>query len=200
MGLHTYLVVSGSPAHPPAAQPSTGSGSLTALLDWVDARPAESLLPDFHLPSAILATLQATPAVLASLSEKIASEAWTRRPQSGEWSLSEVFCHLRDVEIEVNLERFTKITTQANPFLPGMDTDAWAETRQYIEQDGRLALADFINSRLKLLALFDRLSPADWQKPARHAIFGPTRFVELAGITASHDRLHLQQIHKLLGS
>ncbi len=200
MGLSTYLVVPDSPPSLSAARAPTASGSLASLLSWLDATPPESLLPDFNLPSAILATLQATPAALDSLSWQISSEAWTRRPQSGEWSLTEVCCHLRDVENEVNLPRFEKIIREGNPFLPGMDTDAWAEIRQYARQDGRLALQAFISSRLKLLDLLTGLSPADWKKPARHAIFGPTHLMELAGIAASHDRLHLQQIHHLLSS
>src|SRR5574341_812870 len=45
------------------------------------------------------------------------------------------------------------------------------------------------------LALLDGLSPADWQRPARHAVFGPTTLQELLAITIiEHDRLHLRQL------
>jgi hypothetical protein len=107
---------------------------------------------------------------------------------------------LRDVESEVNLERFKKIVFEDNPFLPGMDTDPWADSRQYARQDGQRALWDFVDHRLSLLSLLDGLSPRSWERPARHAIFGPTYLRELAGIAASHDRLHTQQIHQLLTS
>jgi hypothetical protein len=109
-----------------------------------------------------------------------------------------VLCHLRDVEREVFLPRFTKIIAEENPFIPGIDSDAWAQERQYIFQDGQQALAAFVASRKETLSLIDGLSPEGWQRPARHAIFGPTHLRELASFVADHDRLHIQQIFRLL--
>jgi len=42
------------------------------------------------------------------------------------------------------------------------------------------------------LALMDGLQ-AEWDRPARHAIFGPTSLQELVGFMAEHDRLHVRQ-------
>jgi hypothetical protein len=33
---------------------------------------------------------------------------------------------------------------------------------------------------------------------ARHAILGPTQLREIVGITASHDRLHIQQAYSCI--
>ena len=42
--------------------------------------------------------------------------------------------------------------------------------------------------------------PAEtWDRPARHSIFGPTTLLEVANFTATHDRLHLQQICQTIG-
>jgi hypothetical protein len=124
----------------------------------------------------------------------LSPEAWTRRPAPKEWCLTEIACHLRDVEAEVNLPRLQMVLRETNPFLPGKDTDPWADERHYIQQDGPAALRDFVITRQELLYRLDSLQPEDWQRPARHAILGPTTQIELVGIIANHDRLHVQQV------
>ena len=79
-----------------------------------------------------------------------------------------------------------------------MDTDRWAEERNYIQQDGRSALHRFTYDRIKLLSLLEGLTPAEWQRPARHAIFGPTTLQELVGFIVGHDRLHVRQAYDVI--
>jgi hypothetical protein len=117
-----------------------------------------------------------------------------------EWCQTEVLCHLRDVEVEVNLPRLTELIQNTDPFLPGIDSDSWAEERGYVNQDGPLALQGFITSRIQTLQLLDGLSPEDWERPARHAIFGPTSLSELVSIMAGHDQLHIRQLYQLVNN
>jgi hypothetical protein len=84
--------------------------------------------------------------------------------------------------------------TTPNPFIAGIDTDAWAEQRKYREQGGEKALTEFIQARLELLDLVQQLTPEMWEQKVRHAIFGPTTIQELLGIIATHDRIHIRQI------
>jgi hypothetical protein len=128
----------------------------------------------------------------------VASERWENRMNADEWNLTEIICHLRDVDVDVNIPRINKLIDENNPFLPGVDTDRWADERKYSSQNGSNALTDFVNARLELLSLFEQLSEQDWQRRARHAILGPTTLQEIAAIIASHDRLHIQQIHRQL--
>lgn len=79
-----------------------------------------------------------------------------------------------------------------------MDTDPWADERQYITQDGGLALQQFTASRIRTINMLAYLSPEDWVSPARHAIFGPTNLTELAGFIAEHDRLHIRQVYEVI--
>jgi len=90
------------------------------------------------------------------------------------------------------------VINEHNPFIPGQDTDQWADARQYCIQDWHEALADFIKARTQVLRLLDNLSEEEWDRPARHAIFGPTTLRELVNIIAGHDILHVQQIFKTL--
>jgi len=171
---------------------------LEDLLPWLDAQPPASLLPDFTNPLAQQAILRATPAALSTLLNGRSAEDLLYQPAPGEWSPTEVLCHLRDVEHEVNLPRLRTILASANPFIPGQDTDPWALERQYQQQDCLEAQTDFLYARLELLALLASLSENDWERSARHAIFGPTRLAELVNIIASHDRLHVRQVFQSL--
>jgi HAD superfamily hydrolase (TIGR01549 family) len=183
----------GNGRHTPSA-----SGSLADVLAWLDSTPQDALQADYTSPSAMLAILRSTPAALDSLCRGLQEPYWITRPQPDEWCLVEILCHLRDVDLEVNLPRVRKVLGTDNPFLTGEDTDRWAEERRYLHQDGTRALAQFTNLRLKLLDSLEGLDPQNWERTARHAIFGPTRLAELVNIIASHDKLHLQQVHQAL--
>jgi FMN phosphatase YigB (HAD superfamily) len=197
VGLPVYCVnVDNLP--PECMQGTTGYGKINGVMDWLDNTPKEKLQPTYTLPSAMLAILRATPAALQTIFNQLALDTWTTRPVPDEWSLTEILCHLRDVEKEVNLPRIVKVLEENNPFLPGKDTDPWAVERQYIHQDGRLALLRFINDRKELLSRLDQMSDLSWGRQARHAIFGPTSLKELVNIIASHDRLHFHQIFKTI--
>ena len=174
-------------------------GELTDLIPWMDASSTEPLPTNFTNPHALLAVLRSTPAALATLCRHRNPDLG-KRPAADEWSPSEVLCHLRDVDSEVNLLRLLKVVNEQNPFLPGQDTDPWAEVRQYCKQDGLLALADFTRARLEVLRLLENIPPEDWDRHARHAIFGPTNLRELVNIIAGHDILHVQQVYKALKS
>lgn len=176
----------------------SASGSLDDVLDWIEATPDEHLAPDYTSPSAIQAILTSTPGSIRTLIGELPVEQWSLRSHPDEWSLTEILCHLRDVEQEVNLPRLNKVTSERNPFVPGEDTDKWAEVRSYILQDGLIALSRFSTARRMTCELLGKLSPEDWLLPARHAIFGPTHLNEIASIIAGHDRLHIQQILKVI--
>ncbi len=172
-------------------------GKLTDLLPWMEASLPEPMGTNFPTPQALSAVLRSTPAAMATLCQRGGPDLG-KRPGKDEWSPGEVLCHLRDVDTEVNLPRIQKVIEEQNPFLAGQETDRWAEARQYYQQDGRRALNDFISSRVRLLSILETLSPADWDRNARHAIFGPTSLRELVNIIAGHDILHVQQVYKAL--
>ncbi len=198
LGFGTYYVGSQETKNPSDGSYPTAAGVLDNLLNWLDNTPETLLTPDFSTPEAILAVLRSTPAVLDTLCRGLEDDVWLRQLDPNEWGLTEVLCHFRDVEKEVNLFRVEKVLTEANPFIPGRDTDQWAVERRYREDNGALALKQFSKTRLTVLEKLENLSPEEWELPARHTIFGPTQLVELARIAAAHDRLHIQQALSLL--
>ena len=175
---------------PPEGVPS---GTLADLRYYLESTDLSTLKADYSSPLALLAFLQATPAVLHTLSLSMTPEQWIKRPQPDEWAFLEVLCHLRDVDAEVNLARVETVLRDDNAFITGQMTDQWAEERQYILQDGQAALRDFFSARARLVDRLKAISATDWERSARHTIFGPTQLRELVSFMVDHDRLHIQQ-------
>ncbi|MDD2922304.1 MAG: DinB family protein, partial [Anaerolineales bacterium] len=82
---------------------------------------------------------------------------------------------------------------QNEPFIPRPDTSVWASQRDYLREDGAAALREFNAARRETLAMLENISADDWKRKARHAIFGPTNFLEVMGFIADHDRMHIRQ-------
>jgi hypothetical protein len=128
------------------------------------------------------------------------SFSWTWRPKENEWSLTEILCHLRDVEIEVHQARYKAIIASENAFLPGVSADEWAKERNYQETDGEIALTEFVTVREETIRLLEALPEEMWSRQGRHAFFGPTSMHELLVLMVRHDGLHWEQIKSSLAS
>ncbi len=178
-------------------QAGVPQGPCDSVRGWLEKADPEAFKVSFIKASALLATLRSTPAALATLTASLPPQIWREPPAPGDWCLTEIICHLRDVEREVNLPRIRKVLDEENPFLVGEVTDVWVKERGCAEQDGRQALADFVDARKETLGLLDDLH-AEWSRTARHAIFGPSTLKELVGIVAGHDRVHIQQAWKTI--
>jgi FMN phosphatase YigB (HAD superfamily) len=194
-GLAAYWINRSSSDYPTQFLPPTAAGKLTDLQAWIDSLPEKFLEPKNDHHSSYLFTLRATPAAVETIIQEKTDKSLKERPTADEWCTTEVICHLRDVDNEINLPRIKCLIKEDNPFLPGVDSDQWAIERDYFHQDGRKALNDFMVSRIELLDLLEQLNPQDWNRTARHAIFGPTNLKELIRISSGHDRVHLHQIH-----
>jgi FMN phosphatase YigB (HAD superfamily) len=169
-------------------------GSLEQVIDWYRGADRETN-PDAALqPSNLLARLHGQLGTLLTLLAGLTPEVWSKRPASGAWSLTEIVCHLRDIDYEVHAPRLALILSVDSPFLPAVDTDPWAEERGYASQSGPDALATLTERRIQTLRLLASIPPEAWQRPARHALLGPTNLAEVAAIAADHELLHLADI------
>jgi HAD superfamily hydrolase (TIGR01549 family) len=198
LGLPTFWVNIDGNDLPNGFEIPVVSGDLGDVLPWLQEIPHQDLLPDYSSPAAMLAILRATPAALDTFCRHLPLELWKKRPRPDEWSLLEIICHLRDVDREVNKPRLQKVLNENDPFIPGEDTDPWAQERGYIDQNGLEALQQFIIARLEMLDMLETVKTEEWQRPARHAFFGRTTLAELVNIIAQHDRLHIRQIYQNL--
>ncbi len=197
LGLKTYFI-DGESASSPGIE--AGRGKLADLRPWLESTDLTTLEPSFKSPEAVLAILQSTPAVVQSLSASITKEQWEHEPSREDWALNEIVCHLRDTEREIHHMQLNLMLAREDAFIPRPDTAVWASERDYLHVDGSLALQEFTSARMETIAQLKTLDAGMWSRKARHAIFGPTNFLEVCSFMADHDRMHVQQAWKTLKS
>ncbi|MDP1547636.1 MAG: DinB family protein [Anaerolineales bacterium] len=197
LGLATYLVDS-EPASPSGPEADV-RGTLHDLRLWLESTNFNSLSPSFKSAQAALGTMFATPAVLNGLTNDLHESIWKRKLSATEWTLTELICHLRDTEREIHHMQIRLFEEKVEPFIPRPDTGVWASQRDYLHEDGASALAEFNQARCETVSMLKNMDSGGWQRKARHAIFGPTTFLEVVGFMAEHDRMHIHQAWSLLG-
>jgi len=140
-----------------------------------------------------------------------------RRPDARNWSVTEIICHLRDVEelfqirfhtvIALDEPRILVLGASADDLAPWrfggaighpLDPDRWAEDRQYARSDPREALGALRGRRAEILALLHTLSPAEWMRVGIHLGRGPLTLGDWVASLAAHDDNHMGQIHRAL--
>ncbi len=168
-------------------------GNLVDLRLWLESTDPVSLEPSFKTTDAILAILSSTPGVMRSLTSGLQTDSLFREPTPDDWAVIEILCHLRDTEHEVHQMQIKALLEESQPFIPRPNAAVWAKQRNYLNEDGRMALEEFTASRISNLSQLKDLSDEVWSRKARHAIFGPTNFREVIGFMADHDRMHIQQ-------
>ena len=176
---------------------SSPHGDLPGARAWLESTGLDALTPTLHSAEAVLGILSATPAAFQGLTQNLRAAAWSQS-KPGDWSLTELICHLRDTEREIHPMQIKSFNSAGEPFIPRPDSSVWASQRDYQHEDGVAALDQFIEARKETIALLGEYSVQDWSRKARHAIFGPTNFLEVVGFMADHDRMHIQQAWGLL--
>jgi len=198
LGLPTYWI-NASEAEAPSGIALAGRGSIADLRPWLESTDLSTLEPAFSTPESLIALVLSTPAVIYGLlnpflkPEQAGNPVLKQHPVTNEWSLTEILCHLRDTELEINLPRLRMLLELEEPFIPARDTDSWAIKRDYHKQVALQALLAFSTARVQTVDLLRGLRD-EWKRKARHAIFGPTDLQELVKFMAEHDKLHIRQI------
>ena len=173
-------------------------GSLDDMLEWIEQQVDAPDPEELRTAQAISARFRGHAGALATVVRKLTNDEWKQRPATGEWAPVEIVCHLRDVELEVNLPRLAAFSASEPPHLTALDTDPWADERDYLSQSGPEALTDFLEARVALLKELEVLTENEWGMPALHSLLGPTSLLEVMGISTDHDLLHLAQMHATL--
>ena len=153
LGLATYLVEGGSDPKADGAQAEfvTGRGKLADLRPWLESIDLSTLEPSLQSREATVGILSSTPAVLRSLSSSLTLEQWRHEPGGDAWAMNEIVCHLRDTEREVHRMQIELLLKRAEAFIPRPDTSVWASERDYLNENGPAALAQFAEARLENL-------------------------------------------------
>ncbi|MEP7289551.1 MAG: DinB family protein [Chloroflexota bacterium] len=200
-GLNTFWLHWGNPLpnDVPADFMPDGSGSLAEFEQRVAGGWLTTLQPRPRTVAQIVPHLLGNVGALFGLVETIQPDYWNMRPDPNEWSPLEIICHLRDSERDVQRPRLQRIAHEDNPFISQPQPPPGPYQRNLTAEDGNRVLHEFWEERCQTLDFLNGLSTADWQRPARHSIFGPTTLMEMAHFTARHDRLHINQLCETLG-
>lgn len=197
-GLNTWWISERAP-DPDGAGLADGWGPLEAFaaealqggwLESLQQRPLE--------PAQIAPRLTGNLAALMGVVHETPAHVWHLHPDADEWSPMEVLCHLRESEADVQRPRIARIVAEDNPFLSQPKAPP-APSSRVCPQDALSVALAFGAEREKTLALLAGLQREQWDRPARHYIFGPTTLLEMAQFTAQHDRLHLTQLCQTIG-
>jgi len=122
-----------------------------------------------------------------------------RPPAPGKWSAAAVLAHLAETEIALGW-RLRMMLTADNPALASFDQDAWASVGDYPHRPAVRSLALFRLLREETVALFERLSPEQWQRTGVHSERGPLSVADLAAFMVYHDERHLAQLQRALAA
>lgn len=174
------------------------SGEMKDIIPWLEKMEKKWDQTSSRSQSSLLAALRGGSAAIDAIVRELPSSAWNTRPDESEWCVTEILCHLRDVDCEINLERVKIILQETQPFIAGIVSDRWSVERDYIHQDGMEALNQFLTARQSIIDLLENAKPDDWDRIIRHSIFGPTSLKELVSFIVSHDNNHIKQIRKQL--
>lgn len=143
-------------------------------------------------------TLATTPqtlkAALKGLSKKVL--LWT--PAPGKWSILEILCHMRDMEREAYIERYTRILTENEPALPNLEGEAFAILRGYRRQKAPEVVREWVALRRQTLQLLRKAGKAQWARAGVHATAGRLTMEDLIQRHAvGNDEAHLRQIEAI---
>lgn len=132
------------------------------------------------------------PAVVADVSDEDAR--W--KPESGNWSILEIVCHLADEETEDFRQR-VKLTLEdpSSPW-PPIDPEQACIDRKYNEQELDRTVERFVSQRIASVEWLRTIASPNWENAYVHPEFRAISAGEVMVSWAAHDQLHLRQIAK----
>ena len=194
-GLHAFGIAPGVLPAQPTRPPWKSWSDLATMLAQKDEFNELALTLN---RKQVMAELRGNLGALFGLLAEVSAEQWHQHPWEEEWSITQILCHLWDREQTEHLPRLRCITEEEEPFIVAPPPPPGPEVAP-CHSDGRQVALHFQSARRETLCFLEGLAETEWQKSARHSIFGPTTLLELAHFTAQHDRLHLNQLCQTLG-
>ena len=144
----------------------------------------------------IISHLRAAPDEVEAVCRGLSDEQLRRRPATGEWSLLEVCCHLRDAATEEGV-RVRRMVEEDNPTLEPYDQEARAAERRYAEDDPHRVLMSLRAFCSGLAYQLEHLTAGQWDRPGFHPETGPTSPRQRSERQVAHVRDHLEQMRAL---
>lgn len=146
----------------------------------------------------LLDALRASQIVFMQLLYGVTQEqAQATRGGDEQWTVVQVICHLRDNE-QFRLERIRLMRTKDNPHIVAYDQEKLAKERNYAADDLGTAFGAFLRYRYDVIAEFQSLSPAEWERTGEHEEQGLITIGDQLVRAVTHDTMHAAQIAGLV--
>jgi hypothetical protein len=140
--------------------------------------------------------LKLAPDRLRRATSGLTPEAARRRAASGEWSVIELVCHLRDYA-EIFDSRIVRALNEDNPEVATYDNEDMLTSREYTSQQIDRVLDAHAGIRRRMLSRLAALDDARWARTVRHATWGQPSLEWLMNRCAEHELEHLEDISKV---
>lgn len=142
----------------------------------------------------LLKQLDSTPNAVAELVEGLSAQAIVMRSESGDFSVLENICHLRDIEVEGYTVRIQRLLSEDYPELPDIDGGKLAVERDYNSQGLSAALTAFTDARRQNLNLLNNLSVEQFERSGELQGVGPITLNKLLEMMCVHDDGHVNEL------
>jgi hypothetical protein len=146
---------------------------------------------------ALIDALARGPAIVIPLVKQAHPDVRKRRPAPGEWSIHENAVHLAEVH-PLFFRRLDLMLHETNPEIIGYDPGRDDPEDALLTLDLDDALRRFADDRARLVARLRTLSPAQWQRTARHDEYNAYSIFIMFRHLALHDFDHAYRIEALL--
>ena len=137
--------------------------------------------------------LATIPILITRITDAVSEEDIHTPPKQGQWSIAEIFAHLRASD-DMLMPRVYAILVRDQSPLPAYDERYWAEVAGYAEADFHPSLMLFTLRRAELVDVLRQLTYDYWQRIGLHEERGPISLLEMVRGWVEHEEEHYEQM------
>jgi uncharacterized damage-inducible protein DinB len=141
----------------------------------------------------LLSRFAAIPGRIAQAVEGQDKEQLRARPVQDEWSIAEVFAHIRASD-DIVIPRVYAILAHDIPSLIAYDERRWADVARYIEAEFDTSLRHFTLRRAEVVNVLRHLAPIGWQRIGVHEERGVQTLQDVVSGQVEHEEEHTAQL------
>ncbi len=153
-------------------------------------------MSDFPSTEVLLSRFAAIPERIAQVVEGRSEEELRAKPSQNEWSIVEIFAHVR-ASNDIVIPRIYAILVRDSPPLAAYDERRWAELAGYAQIEFNTSLRLFTLRRAELINVLRQLAQEDWQRIGIHEELGPQTVLGIVTGLLAHEEEHCSQMAAL---
>jgi hypothetical protein len=154
-------------------------------------------MSDIKPINVLLSRFAAIPRHIAQTIEGRSEEELRAKPSQDEWSMVNIFAHMRASDAIVT-PRIYAILVRDTPPLIAYDERRWAEIARYEHLAFRSSLHLFTMCRIELINMLSLLASDDWQRVGIHEELGPQTVWGIVTGLLKHEEEHCAQLTALI--